>query len=147
MYALNDEKSANLLFDKGFYNQAAYFYIQAMEKIVKAAISAKVDVTNVYYASKLKAIGHSLDLAIDFFLELLVYGKDDMLAKQLEHQLKVVVFKNIRFGSLHNNIRYPIYNERWYSYGILEVSKENCKELKHIIQVLKEYIKQIQYMI
>lgn len=146
-YALNDEKSAKLLFDNGFYNQAAYYYIQAMEKIVKAAISAKVDVTNIYYATKLKAIGHSLDLAIDFFLELLVYGKDDMLTKQLENQLKTVVFKNIRFGSLHNNIRYPVYNERWHSYGILEISKEDCEELGHILQVLKEYMKQIQYMI
>lgn len=117
VYATNDEKAADVLFENGLYNESAYYYIQAMEKVVKTAISSKVDVTNTYYAAKLKDIGHSLDSAIVFFLELLVYGKDDVLAQQLEHQLKAVVFKNVRFSSLHNNIRYPIYSEKWGSYG------------------------------
>lgn len=147
VYATNDEKAADVLFENGLYNESAYYYIQAMEKVVKTAISSKVDVTNTYYAAKLKDIGHSLDLAIDFFLELLVYGKDDALAQQLEHQLKAVVFKNVRFSSLHNNIRYPIYSEKWGSYGFLEISGEDCEELQHMLKVLKKYMKQIQVMI
>lgn len=146
-YAMNDEKAAEVLLKNALYSESAYYYIQAMEKLIKTAISSRVDVTNAYYATKLKAIGHSLDLAIDFFLELLVYGKEDVLAQQLEHQLKAVVFKNIRFGSLHNNIRYPIYNERWGSYGFLEISRADCEELRHMLKVLKEYLKQIQFMI
>lgn len=118
VYATNDEKAADVLFKNGLYNESAYYYIQAMEKVVKTAISSKVDVTNTYYAAKLKDIGHSLDLAIDFFLELLVYGKDDVLAQQLEYQLKAGVFKYVRFSSLHNNIRYPIYSEKWGSRDI-----------------------------
>lgn len=146
-YAVNDEKSADILLANGFYNQSAYYYIQSMEKLIKAAISVKVDVTQIYYATKLKAIGHSLDLAIDFYLELICFGKEAVLAQQLEYQLKTIVFKNIRFGRLHNSIRYPIYNERWNSYGVLQISKEECEELKHMLIVLKKYIKQIQLMI
>lgn len=32
VYATNDEKAADVLFENGLYNESAYYYIQAMEK-------------------------------------------------------------------------------------------------------------------
>ena len=46
--AMQDEKSAVILESRELYNQAAYFYVQAMEKQIKAKIAQIVDVTNAY---------------------------------------------------------------------------------------------------
>lgn len=73
-----DEKAAGLLYRQGLYNQAFYFYIQSMEKYIKSAICRKIDVTNDYYANKLRMMGHSLDDAIDFFIEI-VSGSNEIL--------------------------------------------------------------------
>ena len=35
VYATNDEKAADVLLKNGLYNESAYYYIQAMEKVVK----------------------------------------------------------------------------------------------------------------
>lgn len=55
--AMQDEKSAVILESRELYNQAAYFYVQAMEKQIKAKIAQIVDVTNAYQLAKiLKAL-------------------------------------------------------------------------------------------
>ena len=66
----NDEKATQILCQQGLYNQAAYFYIQSMEKYIKSFICKKIDVTNDYYANRLRTLGHSLDTVIVFLLKL-----------------------------------------------------------------------------
>ena len=87
MIAKQDEEVANLLCRQGFYNQSVYYYIQSMEKFIKSFICQKIDVTNNYYANKLRQLGHSLDAAIDFFIEI-VSGNDNNLRIQVSEQLK-----------------------------------------------------------
>lgn len=48
--SLKDERAADLLVREKVYNQAAYFYIQAMEKRIKAQIAKKIDITKEYFA-------------------------------------------------------------------------------------------------
>ena len=86
-------------------------------------------------------------LAIDFFLELVTAGKDQLLAEQLRYQLKVSVFKNLRFGSLHNSLRYPIYHQYQSDYSISNISENDCLNLRKMLQQLKEYLKQIRIIV
>ena len=141
--AIKDERAALILYNQSFYEQSAYLIIQSMEKYIKAHISSIIDITNPYYASKIRDIGHSLDSAIDFLLEIVTAGKDIHLAGQLEYQLKDVVFKNIRFGSLNSSLRYPMYNYYKNGYSIKQLSKQDCVLLFNMLNQLKEYLNQI----
>ena len=116
----NDEKAAELLYLQSLYNQAVYFYIQSMEKYIKSAICRKIDVTNDYYADKLHMIGHSLDDAIDFFIEI-VSGNNEMLKMQITEQLKKGVLKGVRFSAIYNAVRYPFYKNYNYKFTTLQV--------------------------
>lgn len=96
----NDEKSAKTLEDIGLYNQAAYFYIQAMEKQIKANIAQIVDVTNTYYKDLLrKTIGHSLDKSLDILVQIYAKG-NEVIEEQLRQQLLNTVLQDIRFSAL-----------------------------------------------
>ena len=144
MIAKQDEEVAGLLCRQGFYNQSVYYYIQSMEKFIKSFICQKIDVTKNYYANKLRQLGHSLDAAIDFFIEI-VSGNDNNLRIQVSEQLKNGVLKGIRFSAIHNASRYPYYNNG--SYRITEMSKNDCVQLKDIYDMLKTYINSINVRI
>lgn len=140
----NDEKAAELLYLQSLYNQAVYFYIQSMEKYIKSAICRKIDVTNNYYADKLRMIGHSLDDAIDFFIEI-VSGNNEMLKMQITEQLKKGVLKGVRFSAIYNAVRYPFYKN--YNYKLTQMSKNDCEQMKEIYDLLKRYIDSVNIRI
>ena len=60
-----DRLAADCLFQQRLYNEAAYFYIQSMEKRVKEFICKKIDVSKSYYADMLRGTGHSLENSIE----------------------------------------------------------------------------------
>ena len=132
-------KAAIKLEEQGYYNEAVYMYIQAMEKEIKGYICGKVDSTNPYFSQKLRDIGHSLDNSIDFLIELLA-GNNDALKEQLMVQIKQGVFQNIRFSKLYNDCRYPMYNTHEQKYYILVINKEDCKRVAKISQQLTKFI-------
>ncbi len=128
---------SKLLYEKGFYNQSVYFYIQSMEKYIKSAICKKVDITNTYYANRLRNLGHSLDTAIDFFIEI-ISENDEILKLQIIEQLKNSVLKGLHFSTIYNSTRYPTYKNE--SYRIVEMSQNDCEQLMEIYASLKRYI-------
>lgn len=140
----DDEKAAELLYRQSLYNQAVYFYIQSMEKYIKSAICRKIDVTNDYYANKLRMIGHSLDDAIDFFIEI-VSGNNEILKMQITEQLKKGVLKDVRFSAIYNAVRYPFYKS--CNYKLTEMSKTDCEQMKEIYGLLKRYIDSVNIRI
>lgn len=73
--AIEDEESALILCNSAHYNQSVYYYIQFMEKYVKSYICKRIDVTNQYFAERLRNLGHSLDIATDFLIEIIA-GND-----------------------------------------------------------------------
>ena len=73
-----DEKTSKILYEKGYYNQSVYFCIQSMEKYVKFFICKKVDISNKYFANKIRETGHSIDSSIDFLIEIIA-GNDNLL--------------------------------------------------------------------
>lgn len=142
--AKQDEKAAALLCKQGLYNQSVYYYIQAMEKFIKSFICKKIDITNDYYANKLRQLGHSLDSAIDFFIEI-VSGNDNNLRIQVSDQLKNGVLKGIHFSTVYNAARYPYYKNG--NYRITEMSRNDCLQLRDIYDMLKTYINSINVRI
>ena len=85
--AQEDENAAGLLAESGLYNQAAYLYIQAMEKQIKSLIAERVDLTNAYFADEIrKTMGHSLERSIQFLIKILPF-KDEFSRQQVETQI------------------------------------------------------------
>lgn len=142
--AQDDEKAARLLYQQNLYNQAVYFYIQSMEKYIKSAICRKIDVTNDYYANKLRVLGHSLDDAIDFFIEI-VSGNNEILKMQITEQLKNSVLRGIRFSTIYNAVRYPFYKS--HNYKLTEMSENDCEQMREICNLLKNYIDSVNVRI
>ena len=142
--ANSDEKAANALEGLGLYNQASYFYIQAMEKQIKANIAQIVDVTNTYYRDLIRnTMGHSLDKSLDLLIK--IYAKGDaVVAEQLKNQLLTLVLKGVRFSALHNNIRYPNFYEVKKKYSMIEINKSDCDELSKMLPSLKNYLNKMK---
>lgn len=138
--SMEDEKAAEILYRNGNYNQSVYYYIQSMEKYIKCYICKKIDVTNTYFANELRNLGHSLDAATDFFIEILA-GSNDVLREQVSEQLKQGVFKGIRFSAVHNAVRYPFYRNE--SYSVTKMSKKDCETVSEIYSSLKKYMGQM----
>ena len=138
--AIADEKTAELLLKNQYYNQAIYFYIQSMEKYIKCFICKKINVTNPYFAERLRELGHSLDRSTDFFIEI-VSGNNEILKQQINTQLKQNVFRNIRFSVIYNAVRYPFYKNN--AYMVTEMSKKDCDVLREIYDSLKQYMTQL----
>ena len=135
-----DEMAAVLLEEKGLYNQAAYFYIQSMEKQVKAHIAQKVNVINSYFAEEMrKTMGHSLDESLKLLFKI-YSGNDETLFTHLFQQLTHQVFQNVKFTALHNKVRYPTYNSRYQNYTELILSANDCYELRKMLSLLKQYL-------
>lgn len=139
MLGKKNEEAAILLEKQGFYNEAVYMYIQAMEKKIKGYICGKINPENPYFSNKLRQIGHSLDLSIDFLIEILS-GNNEVLKIQLTKQIKNEVFQNIKFSKLYNECRYPRYDIYKKGYSALVISQNDCLRISDINKRLDKFI-------
>lgn len=139
LLAERNKKSAVLLEEQGFYNEAIYMYIQSMEKQIKGYICGKINSSNPYFSKKLRDIGHSLDLSIDFLIEILA-GNNNVLKEQLTLQLKKNVFQDINFSIIYNSCRYPSYNFHKQNYSILYLDKKDCQKVASVCEKLNDFI-------
>ena len=107
-----------------------------MEKYVKEQICNKIDVSNPYFAENLRSTGHSLDMLINFLIE--IYGtSDEALKQQLEIIFLKTILKNTVFGKLNSILRYPTYNYHKEKYTLINVDFKNCEQLKQMTLNLK----------
>ena len=142
--SLKDERAADLLVKEKVYNQAAYFYIQAMEKRIKAQIAKKIDITKEYFADEIsKTMGHSLEKSLNLLIKIYT-GNDTILAQQMENQLMKIMLKDVRFTTLHNGTRYPFFNREKANYSVIYLGKEDCMELKSMLESLELYLRDIK---
>ena len=138
--ARNDESAARNLAQQNFYNQAAYFFVQAMEKYIKHHIAQKINVTKKFFADELgRTMGHSLDKSLRLLIKLYA-GNDETLFEQMRRQIKQHVLKDVDFRFMNNSLRYPIYNERHENYVLFTLNQADCNELNKILQALKNYL-------
>lgn len=135
-------KAAQLLRVNGMYNEAYYYYIQSMEKTIKRKICEIVDVTNPFFANQMRNIGHSLDNAIEFLLQL-VSGNNKVIYEQIKKQIVEGVLKEIHFSSLHNNVRYPYFNQHKNEYSFLNITYDDCIEIEQMDKKLKSFLDEL----
>ena len=140
LIAQKDEDAAVALEDKGLFNQAGYFYIQSMEKHIKAHIAKKIDLMNPHFADEMKrTMGHSLDESLKLLFKL-YSGNDDTLFSHLYQQMIHQVFQDVKFAALHNKVRYPTYDSRHKKYTDLLLGKDDCHTLSNMLSLLKQYL-------
>lgn len=134
--ALEDEKVAIILKNKGEYRHSIYFFIQAMEKYIKSKIFTLVNPNLEYFINRNKH--HSLDDSIEFLIE--VISSDKNIRDQVKLYFNEYVFKGLSFRNLHNNLRYPFYDRSREYYNIVNFDTEDCKYIEKMLENLKKYI-------
>lgn len=137
--ATEDENAAELLMKNGQYRQAIYFYIQAMEKYIRAQVFKRVNANLKYFRDKNK--NHSIESAVDFLIE--VYGQDEFLRNQIKNQLKELVIKDLNFQQLHNDLRYPYYSLKYDSFTVCDYNLNDCKEIADRLSMLKTFLSEL----
>lgn len=138
-----DEAATVALKRQRLFNQAGYFFIQAMEKLIKYQIAKKINVLNPHFADEIrKTMGHSLDESLNLLFKVYT-GNNEALFNQLNAQLKIKVFQELNFSALHNKVRYPVYSARSQNYSSLELGERDCDALQNMLTLLKKYLQDI----
>ena len=134
--AASDEAAGVVLNDAGVYQQATYFFVQAMEKYVRREIFRRVNATTDWFRNK--TITHELEDLIDFLIEIL--STNDAVRAQIKKQLYDHVLGGVRFARLHNNLRYPFYSSRYNNYSRLVVEKTDAALALEKLSRLKKFL-------
>lgn len=135
----SDENTSLHLYNTKQYNQAIYFMIQSMEKYIRYAICRKVNMTNPYFAKKLKDMSHSFDDLLELLIEIMS-GENKTLFFQLQQLIKENILENTLFSRLHNDLRYPKYIQTNEVYRILVTNKDDYHKIKDVSLKLKNCI-------
>lgn len=138
--AIADKDSAIVLGNNGFYRQASYFLLQAMEKIIRAKIFSLIDSRNKYFRDKNRS--HSLIDAIEILIEIVSRG-DSIIAKQHKNNINQFVLGNLNYQQLHNNLRYPWFSEKYQCFNLLDINKQSYLEIKNKFFSLEKYLKDL----
>jgi hypothetical protein len=140
----DDERAAETLQREGHHRQAVYFFIQAMEKLTRFAIFSEVppgvlDKDGTTYRER--TLTHNLDDLLTVLLE--VYQEtinDPRVSEQIANQLSTHVLQGVRFGFLHNDVRYPRYLDRNQSCLLLELSEKDSAKVAEMLARLKQFV-------
>lgn len=138
----SDENTSLHLYNTKQYNQAIYFLIQSMEKYIRYAICKKVNMTNPYFAKKLKDMSHSFDDLLDLLIEIMS-GENKILFCQLKQLIKENILENTIFSRLHNDLRYPKYIQTTEVYRVLVTTKEDYYKIREVSLNLKNCINEM----
>jgi len=140
--ALEDEEVGILLYDKGKYRHSVYFFLQAMEKQVRAKIFSFVNPDTEYFRNRVRT--HNLDELLDFLIE--IVSNKENIRDQVKGQLEEHVLDGVKFGMLHNNLRYPIYREKSRSYSHLVIDEDDADRMWEKLKKLKVFISDINLL-
>ena len=134
-----DEAAGNLLMLQNKYRHACYFYVQAMEKYVRSVIFKKVNAKNEWFIGKTRT--HNLDELLDFLIE--IVSTNPTIQAQVKQQLDQFVLKGVRFGQLHNELRYPLFYHKTQQYTLLEITKNDADVCRQKLNDLKRFLQDI----
>lgn len=138
--AEEDEQAALLLIHARKYRNAVYFLVQAMEKHVRATIFGLVNPNTGYFQDRTRT--HNLDDLLDFLVE--ITSSDPTVQGQVRSQLHGFILGGIRFGKMHNDLRYPQYSVRHKTYSVLRVTARDAEVTFQRLQTLKQFLKDMQ---
>ncbi len=117
-----DEQVGKLLIGRQQYRHGVYFLVQAMEKYVRSTIFGLVNPNTAYFRQRI--LTHNLDDLLAFLREI-VCGNVE-LREQIRLQMQDHVLGRVKFGALHNDLRYPKFDERRGSYFVLQVERKDA---------------------
>jgi HEPN domain-containing protein len=138
--AIEDERIATGLMRQGEYRHACYFFIQAMEKAVRATIFTRVDPHNRFFRDETRT--HDIEELLDFLLK--VVSTEPKNRETLKTKLDTYVLAETYFARIHNDLRYPKYSEHYQSYSVLEVSVHDAIHIQHRLQELKRFLDEMK---
>ena len=142
--ALDDEKAGRTLMENGHHRQAIYFFVQAMEKLVRFGIFSEVAVSQTGRDGQTfreRTLTHDLDELLAVLLEVFTDAiNDPRVSQQIEEQLRTYVLEGERFGQLHNNIRYPRYMWKSGDFSVLQLSKDDVSKVVQKLERLKSFV-------
>lgn len=134
-----DERAGDVLATAGFYRNASYCYIQAMEKRVRSRAFEMVDPYNRHW--RMTNQHHDLCSSISFLLEVL--GMETMVAKQVSDMLDRYVIGDVDFRVLHNSLRYPYFSEKHNSYSCVDYGEADCNMVRSKLTFLKNLLRDL----
>jgi HEPN domain-containing protein len=140
--ACEDEEVAHLLYINEKYRHSAYFFLQAMEKYVRARIFNLVNPDVEYFRNRART--HNLDELLDFLIELV--SSKGITQDQVKAQIEQYVLGGVKFGMLHNNLRYPFYIEKSHTYSILQIDREAAELMCEKLKSLKAFLQDIDML-
>lgn len=140
--AQGDEKVGQLLIEQGQYRHGIYFLVQAMEKYVRSTIFGLVNPNTDYFRKR--TLTHNLDDLLAFLREIICSNTE--LREQVRLQMENHVLGGILFGALHNDLRYPYFDEHRQSYALLSVSHQDADITLERLQMLKQFLKDIHQL-
>jgi HEPN domain-containing protein len=138
--AFEDEEAAQYLSANGKHRHAVYFYLQAMEKYVRAKIFHLVNPEPEYFRNRVRT--HNLDELLGFLIE--ICSSKENIRSQVKNQLEEYVLGGIKFGMLHNDLRYPFYIEKNHSYFLRLVGKEQSELMREKVRKLKAFLQDLE---
>jgi len=137
--AQEDEEVGLLLVKSQKYRHAIYFFIQSMEKYIRYRIFLLVNAENNYFREKTRT--HNVDELLDFLVE--ITSSDPVIRDQIKKQLDDYVLGGVRFGDLHNNLRYPFFSNHHQAYSMLGVGQADASLVHDKLQKLKLFLRDI----
>ena len=140
--AEGDEKVGQLLIGQGQYRHGLYFLVQAMEKYVRSTIFGLVNPNTNYFRQR--TLTHNLDDLLAFLREIVCSNAE--LREQVRLQMQDHVLGGVRFGALHNDLRYPNFDDRRGSYFILQVERKDADTVYARLQTLKQFLRDIHQL-
>lgn len=137
--ANEDENAGQCLMTSGHYRHAAYFFVQAMEKYVRAKIFQLVNPNTEYFRERTRT--HNLDDLLDFLIE--IVGTTPIIKDQVKSQLENNVLEGVRFGMLHNDLRYPYFRDKLGTHETIVMGKEDAEICYQRLIRLKPFVRDI----
>ena len=137
--AIEDEDVGRFLLANRKYRHAVYCFVQAMEKHVRFKIFTLVSADVEYFRTRTRT--HNLDDLLTFLVE--IVSANQLIKEQVGDQLNNFVLEGVRFGKLHNDLRYPFHMERSNSFAMLQIEQDDAELALAKLQKLKVFLRDI----
>ena len=135
-----DEAAAALLAGAGQHRHAIYFYLQAVEKTVRARIFGIVDPANRHFRDYNRH--HSLETSFDFFAQ--IVSPDPLKRAAFRERLDRIIPHPTQHESLHNSLRYPWFSEKYENYNVADFSASDSALLRAQFDELKQFLSEME---
>ena len=103
---------------------------------MRYGIFSVIDAHQEYFREHART--HNLDELLAFLVE--ISSDDARIRQQVQKQLDDLVLEGVRFGMLHNNIRYPWYSKHHNSYLLLQVTAADAGVVEAKLAKLKAFV-------